>query len=105
MVSMAPSLVDSPWVLGSEERLINIVLHGLYGPLVIKGTEWNLVMPGQKNNPTLTDKNIAAILTYIRREWDHTADVVNAKSVAKVRAATSDRALPWTVRELQKIKP
>lgn len=105
MASMAPSLVDSPWVLGSEERLINIVLHGLYGPLVIKGTEWNLVMPGQKDNPTLTDKNIAAILTYIRREWDHTANVVNAKSVAKVRAATSDRALPWTVKELEKSKP
>jgi len=105
MMSMAPSLVDSPWVLGPEERLIRIVLDGIYGPLVIKGTEWNLVMPGQKHNPSLTDKNIAAMLTYIRREWDHSGDVVSVKSVAKVRAATTDRALPWTVAELEKIKP
>ena len=60
-------------------------------------------MPGQKHNPSLTDENIAAILTYIRREWDHTADVVSAKSVAEVRAKTSGRALPWTVAELEKI--
>lgn len=103
MASMAPPLVDSPWVLGPEERLIRIVLDGIYGPLVIKGTKWNLVMPGQKHNPSLTDENIAAILTYIRREWDHTADVVSAKSVAEVRAKTSGRALPWTVAELEKI--
>ncbi len=100
MASMAPPLVNSPWVLGSEERLILIVLHGIYGPLTINGTEWNLVMPGQKDNPILTDEKIAAILTYIRREWDNGAEVVNAGSVTKVRAATSERALPWMVKEL-----
>ena len=105
MASLAPPLVDSPWVLGPEERLIRIVLDGIYGPLVINGTKWNLVMPGQKHNPSLTDENIAAILTYIRREWDHTADTVSARSVARVRAATSNRALPWTVAELEKMDP
>lgn len=101
MASMAPPLVNSPWVLGPEERLIRIVLQGIYGPLTIHGTEWNLVMPGQKDNPALTDENIAAILTYVRREWDNDAEVVRAASVTKVRAATSERALPWTVKELE----
>ncbi len=100
MASMAPPLVNSPWVVGSEERLIRIILQGIYGPLLVNRTEWNLVMPGQKDNPALTDKNIAAILTYIRREWDNGAGVVSADTVTQVRAATSDRALPWTAEEL-----
>lgn len=100
MASMAPPLVDSPWVLGSEERLIRIILQGIYGPLHINGIEWNLAMPGQKDNPALTDEMIAAILTYIRREWDNGAEVVSEATVTKVRAKTSDRASPWTVEEL-----
>ncbi len=100
MASMAPPLVNSPWVLGSEERLIRIILQGIYGPMLVNKTEWNLVMPGQKDNPVLTDENIAAILTYVRREWDNGAGVVSAATVTKVRASTSDRALPWTVKEL-----
>ena len=55
MMSMAPPLLGSPWVLGPEERLVRIVLHGIYGPLVINNVEWNLVMPGQNANPAMTD--------------------------------------------------
>ena len=103
MASLAPPLISSPWVTGSEQRLIRIGLHGMHGPLVLNGTEWNLVMPGQSVNPRMTDHNLAAVFTYIRREWGHTADPVKSETISVIRAATKDRILPWTVEELQKI--
>ena len=82
-----------------EERLIRIVLQGVYGPMVIKGTEWNPAMPGRKENPALTDEKIAAVLTYIRREWEHTAETVSTETVAKMGEDTREKRAPWTVEE------
>ena len=102
MASLAPPLVDSPWVVGGENRLIRIALNGLSGPLKIGKVEWNLIMPGQAVNPKMTDENLADVLTYIRREWENDADPVDAAAVARVRAETAARILPWTVHELSK---
>ena len=104
MASLAPPLVDSPWALGSEGRLIRIVLQGIYGPLVLNKVEWNLVMPGQKDNPLLDDEKIAAVLTYIRREWEHGAEPVSVEAVKRVREETKAREVPWTVEELEKTR-
>ena len=103
MASLAPPLVNSPWVIGSENRLIRIALQGIHGPLTINNTEWNLVMPGQSVNPRMTNQNLAAVLTYIRREWGHGAEPVKHESVGKIRGTTKARVLPWTVKELEKI--
>ncbi len=100
MPSLAPPLTGSPWVLEGETRLIRIVLHGLRGPIQVAGAEWNLIMPGQAANPRLTDENLAAVLTYVRREWGHTAAPVEPGTVARIRAESRDRVLPWTVEEL-----
>ena len=40
MPGVYPPLAGSEWVLGSEERLIRIVLHGLKGPVKVKGLEF-----------------------------------------------------------------
>ena len=39
---------------------------------------------------------IAGILTYIRREWEHTYDPVEPATVAKARAASPLRPTPYT---------
>ncbi|MEM7261808.1 MAG: c-type cytochrome [Planctomycetota bacterium] len=99
---LAPQLADSSWVTGSEEALMRIVLHGMNGPLVVSGQEWNDTMPAITVEEAFRDDtSIAAVLTYIRRHWGHQADPVSVESVAKVRAATRDRLEPWTVEELQ----
>lgn len=95
---LAPPLVDTDWVLGSPERLVRIVLHGLRGPLTIHGQNWDMEMPGLS---LLEDADVAALLTYIRREWGHAATPVSPELVARVRAATPDRAEPWTAAELE----
>ncbi len=99
MPGLAPPLANSEWVLGSADRAIRIVLGGLTGPIEVAGTKWQLEMPGL---PILSDEDIAAALTYIRREWEHTESAVAPQQVAAIRAATKSRTKPWTAEELQK---
>jgi mono/diheme cytochrome c family protein len=94
---MAPPLVDSEWTLGPGSRLARIAIHGLSGPVTVNGRTYNLEMPAL---PTLSDDDIASVLTYVRREWGHTAGPVDPQSVAKARAETQGKTGAWTEREL-----
>jgi mono/diheme cytochrome c family protein/glucose/arabinose dehydrogenase len=98
---LAPPLADTEWTLGPDGRLIRIVLQGLTGPIRVAGMTYEMDMPplGQ-----LDDHDVAAVLTYIRRAWDHGAAPVTPARVKAVRAETASRALPWTEAELLKIK-
>jgi mono/diheme cytochrome c family protein/glucose/arabinose dehydrogenase len=98
---LAPPLVDSEWVLGSETRIARIVLQGVNGPISVSGVPYRLEMPALA---TLGDEDIAAILTYIRREWEHDADPVSVEAIAKIRAETKGRAELWTAKELLEVK-
>jgi putative membrane-bound dehydrogenase-like protein len=88
MERLAPPLRQSPLVLGQEDSLIRIALHGLKG---------QLVMPAMG---TLDDQQLAAILTYIRTAWGHTGTPIVVETVGRVRTATEGRRGPWTRDEL-----
>ena len=96
---LAPPLVDSEWVSGSEQRLIRIVLHGLRGPIKVKGESFEMDMPSLG---VLDDDQIAAALTYIRREWGHTFGPVTPAAVKKVRDESASREDAWTMADLLK---
>ena len=98
---LGPSLVDSPWVLGSPERLAALVLQGLEGPIEVHGETWDDMMPGFAVDPRLPDPAIAALLTYVRRSWGNTAAPVPTETVTRVREATAERRDPWTAAELE----
>lgn len=94
---LAPPLVDSEWVLGPADRPIKIVLHGLGGPVNVAGRTWRLEMPPL---PQFTDEQIAGVLTYIRREWEHNASPVSPADVKKTRDANKTRTHSWSADEL-----
>ena len=98
---LAPPLADSEWVLGPESRLIRIVLQGVRGQIAVGGTEFRLEMPALS---TLSDEDIAAILTYVRRDWEHHADPVSVETVTKIREATKGRIDAWSAGELLNIE-
>ena len=98
----APPLVDSPWVLGPQSRLIRIVLHGMRGPITLGGKEFNGDMPSWKS--AFTDEQIAGILTYVRREWGNEAPAIEAKEVFGIRDWTQARRDGWTEPELLELK-
>jgi mono/diheme cytochrome c family protein len=97
---VAPRLAGSEWVTGSPQRLSQIVLRGLIGPIEVNGEEWNLHMPGIGNSGVVNDEDLAAILTYIRRTWGNTAHPIAPEFIASERQASADRKFPWTASEL-----
>ena len=48
----------------------------------------------------LSDEQVAAVLTYIRREWDNAGSPITAADVTPIRALTAGRTRPWTDAEL-----
>ena len=97
---LAPPLVGSEWVAGSDRRIIRIVLHGLRGKVKVKGEEYELDMPPLG---VLDDEQLASVLTYVRREWGHTFPAVSPTAVQQVRKETENREDAWTMGELLKV--
>lgn len=96
-----PPLAGSEIVAGDEERLIRIVLHGLRGEIEVQGEMFNGDMPGW--GPSLSNVQIASVLTYVRSSWGNAAAPITPARVAQVRNATTVRKQPWTMLELSKL--
>lgn len=99
-----PPLAGSEWALAQDWRgdnhVVSIVLHGLQGPVRVRGGAFNGVMPGWG---FLRDEEIAAVLTYIRTQWGNAAPPITAPFVKQVRERTAARAAPWSQNELRAI--
>jgi len=98
---LAPPLLDSEWVLGSQEKVVRIVLHGVRGPIKVAGRMHSGDMPA---HGMLDDAQISSVLTYIRREWGHGAPAIDPAQVATIRATTKHHADAWSPEELNLIK-
>jgi mono/diheme cytochrome c family protein len=87
-----PPLAGAEWVTGDEKTLTNILLHGVVGVMEVKGVKYQGAMPAWK---TLSDDEIAAVLTYIRGDWGNTAPPIVAATVKAQRELTKDRSQPY----------
>ena len=83
-----PPLVDSDWVTGNAERLIDVVFYGLQGEIRVNGKSYNGLMPP---NNHLDDHAIASILTYIRMNFSNKSTAVSTLQVSKVRNAPNKK--------------
>jgi mono/diheme cytochrome c family protein len=86
---IAPSLVGSALLVGDPGIPTRVLLGGMEGSIGL--------MPPLT---TLTDEQIAAVLTYARREWGNTASAVEPEQVRETRGLTQRRTRPWTKQEL-----
>ena len=89
---VAASLAGSAYVNGTPLRLVRILLQGKEG---------TMLMPPV--GATMTDEQLAAILSYIRREWGNAADPIDAEFVKEIRGVTTGRTKAWTDEELAKV--
>lgn len=96
-----PPLAGSEWVTGKPDIPIAIVLHGMQGPMTVKGQKYNSVMAPW--GTTFNDDQVAAVVTYIRSQWGNKAPAVTKADVARVRAATKARKAAFTEAELKKL--
>jgi mono/diheme cytochrome c family protein len=99
-----PPLAGSEWVTGPEERLIKLTLHGLYGPIEVKGEKFPGVVP-MTPFKMLSDQEVAAVLSFVRNTFGNKASMVKPESVKKVRAATQAQDSFYTPAELRKAYP
>ena len=78
-----PPLVGSPWVTGSEDRLIKLALHGMWGKMTVRGKTYDPargVPPMTAFRDILKDNELAAVLTFVRNTWGNKASPIDAKT-------------------------
>jgi mono/diheme cytochrome c family protein len=88
-----PPLAGSEWVTGKDSTLIAAVLHGIEGPLTVKGQAYNGAMPAFAAQ--VDDAELAGVLTHVRSQWGNSAAPITADTVAAVRGSTSTRTTPY----------
>ncbi len=78
-----PPLAGNPVVVGDATAVVHIVKYGRSGALVVKGQRYSGVMPAW--NGTLSDTQIAQVITYVRASWGNHAGAVSPAQVAAVK--------------------
>ncbi len=98
---LAPPLMGSEHVADAE-RLGLIVLHGLEGPISVKGVHYdlNLAMPGLIRNDDITDKDIADVISYVSNAFSDIPKGLKTEKVAELRATKSISGTEYTEEEL-----
>ena len=94
-----PSLAGSAFATGESTVPIRIVLHGFKGKISRGGKDYNGLMAPWKDS--MTDQEIADVLTYVRSRWGNNAPAVTPDEVKAVREKTASRMKGWEESELQ----
>ena len=98
--TLAPTLIGSPRVLGSKERVARIVMQGLAGP--VDGKTYPGVMAAMASND---DAWIADVLTFVRNSWGNDAGIVTPAQIEEIRGGLRRRRQPWTLAQLKRYDP
>jgi nitrite reductase (NO-forming) len=77
-----PPLAHSDFLMSDKERAIAVLLHGQKGAVRVNGAEFNAEMPALE----LSDREIAAALTYSRNSFGNKGEIVSVAEVAAVRS-------------------
>lgn len=99
---LAPPLEHSEYVSQPIERLASIILHGVTGPIHVKGElyELNQSMPGLIANDDLTDKDIAGIISYVTNAFSDNPEWLSPEKIKELRNVKSKSGGEFTEKEL-----
>jgi len=78
-----PPLAGNAVVTGTPTTVIHIVKDGLSGKIQVAGSTYNGQMAPWKG--TLSDSDIASVVTYIRSSWGNHASAVTASQVTATK--------------------
>ena len=85
-----PPLAESEWVSGDPDRLIKLTLHGLLGPIKVKGVAYQGLVP-MTPFKGLSNEELAAVLTYVRNSFGNKGSTIQPEHIEAMRKATSDQ--------------
>jgi mono/diheme cytochrome c family protein/glucose/arabinose dehydrogenase len=97
---MAPPLAGSKTINGHRDGAINVLLHGLTGPVEGKNYDSPMIPMADED-----DEWVASVLSYVRTSFGNEAEPISPQDAASIRKATADRKTPWTIQELQTVIP
>ena len=103
---MAPPLARSEWVTEKPEWLIQIMLHGMRGPVEVGGRSYQVpdILPEMPPLSALSDRQIAIVASFVRNRWGNEGDRVTSDAVAAQRQNTAEKDFPWTAPELRSMR-
>jgi mono/diheme cytochrome c family protein len=81
-----PPLSGTDWVTGDKKRLIQIILNGMQGNILVDGETYINAMP---QHSFLSDQEVANVLTYIRKNFGNRASEITAGEVYEIRSKKS----------------
>ena len=94
-----PPLAGSEWIAKDASIAVRNIVNGMQGPIVVKGMTYNMPMPPVTG---LSDKDIAAVVTYVNNSWGNTGPTVTEDEVKAIKKKYADRKTPWTAAEYEK---
>ena len=100
-----PGLVKSNWLEGNGDRVIKIVLKGLFGPLDFQGKKYGPekgTPPMMGFGPLLKDEEVAGVISYVHQSFGNNLPMVKVEDVKRVREETKNRAIFYMVDEILK---
>ncbi len=100
-----PGLAKSNWLEGNGDRVIKIVLKGLFGPLDFQGKKYGPekgTPPMMGFGPLLKDEEVAGVISYVHQSFGNNLPMVKVEDVKRVREETKDRAIFYMVDEILK---
>ena len=80
-----PPLAKSDYLMADKDRSIRTVVKGLTGPVTVNGKNYNSVMPPV----SLSEDQVANVLTYVRNSFGNSGDAVSVDEVRKVKGDVS----------------
>jgi nitrite reductase (NO-forming) len=86
MEGVFPPLAKSSVLAATPKRIVDIMLHGLNGPITVNGKDFNSTMPPMTQ---LTDDEVANIGTYVLNSWGNPGGRISKEEVAERRKAAA----------------
>jgi nitrite reductase (NO-forming) len=82
MPDVFPPLAKSEYLKKDAKILINTVLKGLEGEIVVNGKKYNSLMPAQDY---LSDEQVSDVFNYVRNSWGSKAAAILPAQVKALR--------------------
>lgn len=88
-----PPLAGSRYVAADPAVMVQIILHGIDGPITVRGQTYDGRMP--TFGDVLSDAEIVAVVSHARTAWGNDFGTIEPGLVAEQRTRFPDRASPW----------
>jgi len=80
-----PPLAQSDFLLNNAQAAIRVLIEGRQGPITVNGRNYDGAMP----DFSLSNEDIAAVLSYVRSSFGNAGDAVTPEDVQRVRSSLS----------------